>query len=406
MHSLTHSWLHTYTCMHTPTHRHTHRCTTTSTATLSLSLSSSTYTTETLTPPHHHPHTYIYTHTHTLSLSLSLILSLTHTHTHWQVRAHTDTHTQTHSYMHMFIMTSASTLDVVYHQKLALKVLNFCYAFTHPTHSRTHTHACTQYLFAWNAWQANLTRWSQRSLTRTNIKINHHKYTQQHQITTQRTTCQHKRNTEVNCTEKPQQFTGQSILWSCNFFNHLPIQTIHWTINLLLQDFLNHTLFTGFPQSLTHKNNHSLGFLSPWKSSSLTDIRQYWFWKFRSESSRLSLYHHALACEEDMAAILVFFMQNINCDILIGRGDRMIGGLESSITEDQLLTITPGGPGSPSMPGSPGSPWKEKHTQLSKPALGWNHNSCLFGSVTSRPPPEMTVWLMLKSSHWFFQRSW
>ena len=57
-----------------------------------------------------------------------------------------------------------------------------------------------------------------------------------------------------------------------------------------------------------------------------------------------------------MAAILVFFMQNINCDILIGQGDRMIGGLESSITEDQLLTITPGGPGSPSMPGSPGSP--------------------------------------------------
>ena len=57
-----------------------------------------------------------------------------------------------------------------------------------------------------------------------------------------------------------------------------------------------------------------------------------------------------------MAAILAFFMQNINCDVLIGRGDWMIGGLESSITEDQLLTITPGGPGSPSMPGSPGSP--------------------------------------------------
>ena len=57
-----------------------------------------------------------------------------------------------------------------------------------------------------------------------------------------------------------------------------------------------------------------------------------------------------------MAAILAFFMQNINCDVLIGRGDWMIGGLEWSITEDQLLTITPGGPGSPSMPGSPGSP--------------------------------------------------
>lgn len=172
-----------------------------------FSLSSSTYTTETLTPPPPPPpHIYILTHT------LSLSFSHSHIHTHTDKCVHTQTHTQTHSYMYMFIMTSASTLDVIYHQKLALKVLNFCYAFTHPTHSRTHTHACTQYLFAWNAWQANLTRWSQRSLTRTNIKINHHKYTQQHQISTQRTTCQHKRNTEVNCTEKPQQFTGQSIL--------------------------------------------------------------------------------------------------------------------------------------------------------------------------------------------------
>ena len=224
-------------------------------------------------------------------------------------------------------------------------------------------------------------------------------------------THQYIKNTQIICTEKAQQFTGQSILWS---------SPLTYEDNSLDSQFIvtrfpqPHTLFTGFPQSRTHKNNHSLdiqlqGFLNPWKLSSPTDIRQYLFWKFCPESSRLSLCQHALACEEDVAAILVCF----SCRILIVTFwlAEVIGWLVAwnrlwQKTRSQLLTITPGGPGSPSMPGSPGSPWKEKHTQLSKPALGRNHNSCLFGSVTSSPPPEITVWLMLKSSHWFFQQSW